>query len=168
MSDPLVRLARQSIRAHLSGGDPHRTLADRFNDPPQGCFVSLKLRSRLRGCIGTVLPTQPTLEQEVVTNAIAAATRDPRFDALRLEELEAVTISIDLLFPPEPVQSTGELDPARFGLVLRAGEKCGVLLPDLPGVETVAQQIEICRKKARIADEEPAVMERFQVIRIGE
>ena len=73
MSDPLVRLARQSIRAHLTGGDPHRTLADRFNDPPQGCFVSLKLRSLLRGCIGTVLPSQPTLEQEVVTNAIAAA-----------------------------------------------------------------------------------------------
>ena len=168
MSDPLVRLARLSIRAHLSGSNPHRTLADRFSNPPQGCFVSLKLRSRLRGCIGTVLPTQPTLEQEVVANAIAAATRDPRFDPLRLEELDAVTLSIDLLSPPEPVQSSGELDPARFGLVLRAGEKCGVLLPDLPGVETVAQQIEICRQKGQITDREPAIMERFQVIRIEE
>ena len=168
MSDPLVRLARLSIRAHLSGSNPHRTLADRFSNPPQGCFVSLKLRSRLRGCIGTVLPTQPTVEQEVVANAIAAATRDPRFDPLRLEELDAVILSIDLLSPPEPVQSTGELDPARFGLVLRSGEKCGVLLPDLPGVETVAQQIEICRQKAQITDQEPAVMERFLVIRIEE
>ena len=168
MSDPLVRLARQTIRVHLSGSNPHRTLADQFSNPPQACFVSLKLRSRLRGCIGTVLPTQPTVEQEVVANAIAAATRDPRFDPLRLAELEAIIISIDLLSPPEPVQSTRELDPARFGLVLRAGERCGVLLPDLPGVETVAQQIEICRQKARIAEEEPAVMERFEVIRIEE
>ena len=87
---------------------------------------------------------------------------------VRLEELDLIRISIDLLSPLEEVQSEAELDPVVYGLMVRAGRKKGLLLPDLPGVRTVQRQIEICREKAGIPAGEPVTMERFVVERIEE
>ncbi len=168
MTSPLLRIARESIAAHLAGDDPRKALADPARRAPQGCFISLKKRSRLRGCMGTMAPTRPSLEEEVLENALAAALRDPRFDPVQADEVRELLISIDLLSPMKEVRSQSDLDPARFGLLIKAGGRKGVLLPDLPGVTTVERQIEICREKAGIAPGEPITMLRFQVERINE
>ncbi len=168
MKDPLLLIAREAIHDRITGRNAYRPLAGGAGRPPLGCFVSLKLRERLRGCMGTMEPTRPTLEEEVAANALAAALRDPRFKPLRPEELERVAISIDLLTPLEPVASEAELDVSRFGVMVHAGSKKGLLLPDLPGVRTVRQQIDICREKAGIAAGEEVSLERFEVERIEE
>lgn len=168
MTKSLLLLARQAIECHLSGGDPRAELARGAGGDPQACFVSLKKGDRLRGCMGTTVPSRPSVEQEVVANSLAAALRDPRFKPVRAGELEVIIISIDLLSPMEKVDSLEQLDPAVFGLLVQAGSRGGLLLPDLPGVETVERQIEICREKGGIAPEEEITLERFTVERLSE
>ena len=166
----LLSLARRTLLWHLDGEDLTNPALFPRQSPPQACFVSLKLEpgDRLRGCIGSLAPTKHTLEEEVVGNAVAAASQDPRFDPVRREELARIRISIDLLTPPEFVESEAELDPFRYGLIVRAGDRCGVLLPDLPGVQSVARQIAICREKAGLSANEIIRMERFTVERLDE
>lgn len=168
MTHPLLLQARRAIESHLNGAGPRPGAAQGETLPSRGCFVSLKLAGRLRGCIGTVLPAQRTLEAEVAANAVAAATRDPRFHPLRADELPQVTLSIDLLTPPEPVESLDGLDARRYGLLVRSGQRVGVLLPDIPGVDTPQQQLEICLEKAGLTPEHPYRLERFEVERLEE
>lgn len=168
MKHPLLEHARRVVQAHHQGSDWRQDWTGEWTQPSQGCFVSLKVRGRLRGCIGTLLPSREFLEEEVADNAVAAATRDYRFDALRPDELIDTTFSIDLLTPPESVQSEEALDPSIYGLIVRAGERCGVLLPDIDGVDSVAQQVNICREKAGIDPDEPVTLSRFRVERIPE
>jgi len=168
MAHPLLSHARQAIATQLAGRDWRRELPAGETRPSRGCFVSLKLGTQLRGCIGTVLPVRPTLEEEVAENALAAALRDPRFAPLRAHELARVSLSLDLLTPPEPVDSERALDPARYGVLLRSGSRLGVLLPDIPLVRTVRQQIEICLEKAGLSPGVSYTLERFQVERFSE
>jgi AmmeMemoRadiSam system protein A len=162
---PLVNLARTAIASHLSGKPLPET--DSLEDlmEPAGAFVSLKTGGQLRGCIGTLLPTQPTLAREIMDNAISAATKDPRFPPLELEELDDVTISVDVLSTPEPVSGIEELDPSRYGVIVKSGWRKGVLLPDLPGITTAAEQVGIARKKAGIGENETVELQRFEVKR---
>ncbi|AEH50905.1 AmmeMemoRadiSam system protein A [Pseudothermotoga thermarum] len=119
-----------------------------------GAFVSLhKLDGSLRGCIGTYLPTRKNLAEEIMYNAIAAATEDPRFEPVREEELDEIEVSVDIL--SEPWQVTFEqymnLDPKKYGVIVMSGFRRGLLLPDLPGVETPDQQLKIALRKAGIS-----------------
>lgn len=165
---PLLHLARRAIAAQAEGHDARKRVRIGERGSPRACFVSLHLGARLRGCIGTLRPTQECVELEVLENALAAATRDPRFPPVGAAEVPALRLSIDLLEPPEPVSSPDELDPLHWGLIVRQGARSGVLLPDLPGVRTVEQQIGICREKAGIAPDAPVTLERFRVERIEE
>jgi MEMO1 family protein len=168
MAHPLLLHARDVLTAHLAGRDWRRAVAEPVLRPSRGCFVSLKIGGRLRGCIGTVLPARPTLEEEVAENALAAATRDPRFDPLRAAELPFVRLSLDLLTVPTPVRDVTELDARRYGVLLRRGNRLGVLLPDIPGVSTPRQQIEICLEKAGLSPTADYGLERFEVERFSE
>jgi AmmeMemoRadiSam system protein A len=165
MDHPLILLARNALRHRLAGAHPPARIG---GGEPQACFVSLKVGSALRGCIGTLRPTCASVEEEVMENAVAAATRDPRFDPVGAEELERLHISIDLLAPPESIEELAQHDPRHFGLIVSAGARCGVLLPDLPGVETALRQLEICREKGGIGAHERVQLERFTVLRLQE
>ena len=165
----LVRLAWEAIREQVEGRNPQVLLAalPRLS-PPQACFVSLKKKGRLRGCIGTLVPTQPHLEAEIVANAIASSQRDPRFPPVTWRELGHLAVSLDLLSAPEPVALPADLDPRLYGVIVSSAGRSGVLLPDLPGVDTVARQIAICRDKADIPPDAPITLQRFTVQRLGE
>jgi AmmeMemoRadiSam system protein A len=160
----IVSLARQAILHSLTCGEffqpaAHFTIAQQG---PAGVFVSLTYRGELRGCIGTYLPTQPNLLQEIVRNAVSAATTDPRFPPITTEELE---VSVDILAFPESVDGIDQLDPKRYGVIVRAGQCVGVLLPDIPLVTTAELQVAIARRKAGISPGEPGEISRFEVTR---
>lgn len=134
------------------------------------CFVCLKSRDgELRGCIGTIESAKDTLAQEIVANAISAATNDPRFDAVRESELADLVYSVDVLLPAEPAEMD-ELDPSVYGVIVEDENESrrGLLLPDIPGVDTAAQQVEIAKRKAGISPETPVKLSRFKVERYGE
>jgi AmmeMemoRadiSam system protein A len=167
---PLVQLARRAIHAYVREGvviEPAEVLSPEM-EAQAGTFVSLHdSRGQLRGCIGTFMPSQPNVALEVIHNAISAATRDPRFPPLRPRELEGLDVKVDVLSTPEPVDGPGELDPRRYGVIVQATRdwRRGLLLPDLEGVDTVEEQIRICRLKADIGLDEPVELLRFQVDR---
>ena len=164
---PLVQLARRAIETYVRTG---RRLAP----PPEleeveqrraGAFVSLHRHGLLRGCIGTIEPTQPTVVREVIQNAISSATRDPRFPPVRAQELEDLEISVDVLSPAEPISSLAELDPIQYGVIVERGARRGLLLPNLEGVDTAEEQVDIALSKAGIRPDEPYTMYRFRVER---
>ena len=167
-SDPWVRLARQTVeryvRSHQTPAMPDGLPAE-LTGTRAGAFVSIHKQGRLRGCIGTIAPTQSCLAEEIVQNAVSAASRDPRFDPIRPEELEWLEISVDVLGAPEDVASEAELDVKRYGVIVSRGMRRGLLLPDLDGVDTVEQQVDIARRKAGIGPDEPVKLQRFEVVR---
>lgn len=164
---PIVELAREAIRAYLEKGEiirPQGYLTPEMKDR-LGVFVSLKMKGRLKGCIGTYEPTTPCVAEEVILNAICAATRDPRFMPVTLSELKDIDISVDVLKQPEPVKSMTELDPKRYGVIVKRGFRRGLLLPDIEGVDTIEEQVEIARRKAGIGPDESVELFRFEVRR---
>ncbi|HKC66211.1 MAG TPA: AmmeMemoRadiSam system protein A [Pyrinomonadaceae bacterium] len=134
------------------------------------CFVSIKTgEGNLRGCIGTIEPARETLADEIITNAINSATRDPRFPPVRPMELSHLRYSVDVLSAPEPAKFE-ELDPKVYGVIVEdeSGRHRGLLLPDLQGVETAHQQVDIAARKAGIAPQTPLKLFRFRVERFRE
>jgi AmmeMemoRadiSam system protein A len=169
-SHPLVRLAAQAIEVYLTEEriiDPPDSLFAEMTGAlkPAGVFVCLKREDRLRGCIGTTEPMHETLAVEVIRNAIGAATRDPRFPSLEPYELEGLDITVDVLGPAEAVGGPGELDHTRYGVILRAGDRRSVLLPDIEGVDSVREQLALARQKAGIGPEDPVELLRFEIVR---
>jgi AmmeMemoRadiSam system protein A len=171
-SHPLVELARRAIDVYIREG---RQIESPDELPPEmqrpaGAFVTLRRHGKLRGCIGTIQPSRPTVAEEVIHNAIASATRDPRFSPLRPSELADLETKVDVLGDPELVNTESELDPQRYGLIVQAvndPKRRGLLLPDLDGIDTVEKQIHWTRRhKAGISDpDEPVLMYRFEVKR---
>lgn len=160
-------MARKTIEEYLRQGRVSRPDIQLQEGLPAkaATFVSLKKHGMLRGCIGTLMPQAPTLAEEVQHNAIAAATQDPRFPPVHISEVPELEISVDVLTPPEPVRGQEELDPKRYGVIVESGWKKGVLLPDLEGVDSVEEQMEIVRRKAGILENEPCRIYRFEVQR---
>lgn len=164
---PLVQLARRTIETFVNEGkviEPPKELSPEMKEKA-GVFVSLHLRGKLRGCIGTFASTTENVAQEVIHNAVESSSRDPRFPPVRKDELAGLEISVDVLTDPLPVKSAKELDAKKYGVIVKAGPRKGLLLPDLKGVNTPEEQIAICRKKAWIAEEEPVELFRFEVRR---
>jgi len=167
---PLVRLAAQAISAFLADRHILAPSAEFYADMPEalrpaGVFVCLKREGQLRGCIGTTEPLHDTLAIEVVRNAIGAATRDPRFPPVQTHELATVSITVDVLGPCESVPGLEALDPHRYGIVLRSGEKRSVLLPAIDGIDSVGQQLAAARAKAGLGPDDAIELFRFEVQR---
>ena len=167
-ADPFVRLAWQSVESYVRN---RRILETPDNLTPElknrraGAFVSIHKQGRLRGCIGTISPTRSNLAEEIISNAVSAAARDPRFDPIRPDELGLLEINVDVLGEPEDISSEAELDVKRYGVIVSRDRRRGLLLPDLEGVDTVEKQIAIARQKAGIGPQEPVKLQRFEVVR---
>lgn len=155
----LTRLAKNALETYVRDGheiDPPDPLPEGAKTRA-GVFVSLKAGGELRGCIGTFEPTTQNIATEIIRNAIQAGTRDPRFPPVQAEELGEITYSVDVLTEPEPVRDVKELDPKKYGVIVKKGRSIGLLLPDLDGVDSVARQLEIAKVKAGIHPRDPKV-----------
>lgn len=174
---PYVALARRTVE-RLLNGEPLPLSGWDVSEPGdddalwrirRACFVSIKTTGGdLRGCIGTILPTRPSLDLEIIENAVSASTRDPRFPPMRADELAGVVFSVDVLGEPEPISDISALDPKRWGVIVSHGSRRGVLLPDLDGVDTAEQQLSIAAQKAGIYGDVELYVERFTVDRYKE
>ena len=167
-ADAYVSLARASLECFVKTGRVMKLPADipdRMTRERAGAFVSIHEHGRLRGCIGTIFPTEDCVANEIIQNAVSAATRDPRFSPVQENELPFLEISVDVLGEPEEIDSPDKLDVKKYGVIVSAGRKKGLLLPDLDGVDSVEQQIGIARQKGGIRSDEPVRLQRFEVIR---
>ena len=166
-------LARRAVEAYVLGGRmPEATAAAAapLLLDPAACFVCLKTaEGGLRGCIGTVEPAWQTLAEEIIRNAVGAATRDPRFPPVAADELPRLNYTVDVLGRPEPA-ALEDLDPAEYGVIVEdnIGRRRGLLLPAIEGVESALEQVRIAARKAGIAAGEPLQLYRFRVRRFRE
>jgi len=155
MADKYVELAFKTIKTFIKDDKIINVnaleLPKELTEKRAGAFVSVHLKNgELRGCIGTFLPTRRNIAEEIIYNAVAAASEDPRFSPIRPDELDNLEISVDILSMPEAVDSVKKLNHKKYGVIVRSGRKSGLLLPDLEGVNTVEEQISIAARKAGI------------------
>jgi AmmeMemoRadiSam system protein A len=125
----LLEAAREAIAAHLAGRRALLPAADA--DVGHGAFVTLR-RTRdgeLRGCVGQLESSEPLVEI-VVAMAVAAATRDGRFEPVTAGELASLRVEISVLGPLRPIDP-GEVEVGRHGLLVSRGDRRGVLLPQV-------------------------------------
>ena len=167
-SDEYVRLAREAVEAYVLRREVLKVpagLPDEMLSTQAGAFVSIHEHGALRGCIGTIGPTRSCVAEEIIGNAISASTRDPRFPAIKPDELPWLDINVDVLGEPEDIDSEEELDVKKYGVIVSCGRRRGLLLPDLEGIDTPQQQVEIAMKKGGIHKFEKYKLQRFEVIR---
>lgn len=181
---PYISLAKSAVETYIKEKkiiSYPKDLPNEFLTKKAGTFVTIMKNSELRGCIGTYLLTKENIAQEIISNAIAAATEDYRFGPIKKEELPHLSYTVYILNEPELVKNTKELDPKKFGVIIKTApiispngtdvvfnghlpSKTGLLLPDLEDVDTVEQQISIACQKAGINPEtEKIVIYKFTV-----
>ena len=162
-----VNLARKSLKYFLENNE-HIKLPDDLPEnmliEERGVFVTYKMDRELRGCIGTIFPTTECIAKEIIRNSVEAGISDPRFLPINVDELPFLEVSVDELMKPE-VTTFDKLNPKDYGIIVRTDRKTGLLLPDLEGVDTKEEQLEIALKKAGINKDEYYEIERFKVIR---
>ena len=162
----LPGLARQSVVTALSGGSENAPAAiGPYLRAQHGVFVTLHERSgRLRGCVGTILPACANLVAETWRSARLCAFQDSRFPPVEAGELPNLRFEVSVLHSMEKISLPGELDPARYGLVVSTEDgRRGLLLPGLADIQTGGQQLALARRKGCIGPHEPVMLERFQV-----
>ena len=166
--DPFVRLARETIENYVTERETPVVpdwATEEMTQRRAGVFVSIHKDGKLRGCIGTFLPTRENIAREIISNAVSASTRDPRFDPVRPDELKWLEINVDVLSAPERINSKADLDVKKYGVIVSSGSRRGLLLPDLDGVDTVDEQVDIAMRKGGISPKDPVTLERFEVVR---
>ncbi len=164
-----VRLAKRSLETFIRSG---RRLSDaetsEFPDflrkEKAGVFVCIKKYGQLRGCIGTILPYYDTSLEETCELAISAGTNDPRFEPVRESELSGLEYTVDVMGAPEDA-TRDMLDEKRYGVIVTKGARRGLLLPNLEGVDSVEEQLDISCHKGGIDPTEDYSIERFTVER---
>jgi AmmeMemoRadiSam system protein A len=157
-------LGRQAIGTYLRTRrlmDPPEPIPLELREP-SAVFVTLRKDGELRGCVGSVRPTEATAAHEVIRYAVASAVRDPRFDPVRLDEVAALLIKVQLLDPAEPVDDISTLNPQTYGIIVRSGDRQALLLPGIDGIETPEQQVRAACEKAGIDRYAPLDIERFR------
>jgi len=170
--EEITGLARSAVESFVREGRAIETPAasQPLLEERAACFVSIKTdEGDLRGCIGTIEPAKKSLAEEIIANAVSSATRDPRFAPVAPSELAHLRYSVDVLAPPEPAEFA-QLDPLIYGVIVEdeGGTRRGLLLPNLQGVETARQQVDIAARKAGIPPGSPLKLSRFRVERFGE
>ncbi|MDR0706906.1 MAG: AmmeMemoRadiSam system protein A [Treponema sp.] len=170
-NDPYVRLAIDAIERFVKTGKimeppaPSKDMPADMLEKRAGVFVSVKKDGALRGCIGTIAPVRKNIALEIIENGVSAVSRDPRFPRVEEEELESLAYSVDILSPPESIDDPSVLDVVKYGVIVSRGNRRGLLLPNLDGVDSVEEQISIALRKGGIQPYEPYTLERFEVER---
>lgn len=177
----LVEFAKKAVETFVKEGKiipPSEDLPKEFLNKKAGTFVTIEKNGELRGCIGTYLPVRKNIAEEIIHNAIAAATEDYRFGSVQEKELSSLSYTVYILSEPELVKDLNELDPKKYGIIVKTVPiaypnktdvvfnghfvaKTGLLLPDLEGIDTIEKQISIACQKGRI----DPVREKFLIYR---
>ncbi|MBD3238491.1 MAG: AmmeMemoRadiSam system protein A [Candidatus Moranbacteria bacterium] len=153
-----LKLAKNTAKKYLENGEilkpDWEELPKQFKQFQAGVFVSIYNENQLRACIGTIEPQRENLALEIIHNTVAALTQDFRFRAIEKNEVSDLKFEVSVLSKPELINSYKELDPKKYGVIVKNNTgQTGVLLPELQGITTVREQIETAATKAGIDPE---------------
>lgn len=181
-----IKLAKQAVEKYVETGeiiDVPENVPKEILKRKRGVFVTIEQEGpegkRLRGCIGTYLPTKENVAEEIIQNAITAATEDYRFGPIQKEELVSLTYTVYILNPPELVKGREGLNPQKYGILVKTRPitspdgtdvvfnghfvpKSALLLPGLKGIDTIEKQISVaCQKGGINPEKEKIIIYRF-------
>lgn len=148
-----VKLARESIEHYLETKNiKYKRLEGVFAEK-RGVFTTLLKKGELRGCIGFPYPTK-RLDEAIVESAIAAAVDDPRFEPVKLSEMDDIEVEVTVLTPPEKIAAKPKdipkfIEIGRHGLMVKLGPFSGLLLPQVAvefGFDEIEFLSETCMK----------------------
>lgn len=161
----LPAVARRAIEQYLHGEGHLSHDSHAVGAPRAPVFVTLRaMDGALRGCVGSVVASQADVVSETARSAVLAATKDPRFPPVSTPELSALLIEVSVLGPEQPVSGPSDLDPSRYGVIVRDGTgRQGLLLPGIPGIDEASAQVDIARRKAGIERGADVRLFRFEV-----
>ncbi len=168
-TDQCVKLAQLAVETFIQTNDillPNKVLDETSEllNERRPVFVTLYKNGNLRGCIGATSAIQKTVADEIIGNAVSAATRDVRFMPITSAELREIEYQIDILNDPTDVKNIDELDCSQYGLIMEKDNKKSIILPNLAGVETVDMQLLILRKQLGITeDDKDFTLKKFTV-----
>jgi len=131
--EKLLGLAREAIEDHLdlhSSGNPRFFVPSSALERKCGAFVSLYVKNKLRGCIGT-FSEEESMFENVKQMAISAATTDSRFDPILPEELDNLSIEISILTPRTRIYDISDIEIGKHGIFMIQGMNRGTLLPQV-------------------------------------
>lgn len=164
--NPYIFLAKTAVENYVKEKkeiSPPEDLPREFFEKKSGAFITIEKEKKLRGCMGTYLPTKDNLAKEIISNAITASTRDYRFNPIKEQELPHLSYKVYVLSQPELIKDIKELNPKRYGIIIKTlskakdvffnghlPHKTGLLLPGLEGVDTVEKQVSIACQKGRV------------------
>ena len=174
--DQYVLLAKSAVENYIKKGEiisVPGNLPEEMSKRKAGVFVTIEKKGELRGCIGTYLPTRINIAEEIIHNAVAAASEDYRFGQIEEDELSRLSYTVSILSYPEEIKDLKQLDPEKFGIIVKTSPfvypnedvifnghvpfKSGLLLPDLPGVDSAEKQFIIACDKGQIDPEKEKV-----------
>ncbi len=133
-----VKIARNTIESHVKGEETFSIKTPEKFEKKMGAFVTINRykSEELRGCIGYPEPIYPL--KDAIIKGAKGATNDPRFPALKEEELSSVLVEVSLLTPPEkiecddPSELPKKIKCGKHGLIISKGARKGLLLPQVP------------------------------------
>lgn len=127
----LLHIAREAVKGAVADGSVpvHEIKSEKLNGM-FGCFVTVKMAGKLRGCIGNFISDKP-LHKLVQEMAAAAATRDPRFYPMKKADLENFTLEISVLSPLQKISGIEEIQIGTHGIYMERNVHRGVLLPQV-------------------------------------
>lgn len=163
-SHPYALLAREAIEKFVRDKEvmaPPKNLDPGLFDKKSGVFVSLYKFDDLRGCIGTSLPTKESLAEEIIKNALTAASDDPRFYEVLPSELPYLEILVDVLDEPHIIENLDRQDPENQGLVVEFQDKKSVLMPGIEGLSNAQDQLDLALRQGEIDPADPYTMMSF-------
>lgn len=186
MENPYIYLAKLAIETNIKEKkaiEPPADLPNNFYKDKVGVFVTIEHNGVLRGCIGTYLATRPNLAEEIIHNAIAASN-EKKDDPITAEELPKLVYTVYVLHTPKPVKNISELDPKKYGILVKTSpladpnnpnsqevifdghqpHKTAILLPDLKGINTPEEQFSVaCQKGNIVCNEEKLAIYKVEV-----
>ena len=154
-----AKIAYDAILLYLKTG---KKLLKQENEIPPAlklnlpCYVSIYTGNKLKACSGTPEPAQKHLYNEIIENAVHAAFKHENSEQLKEEELNNISIVVDVMSEPKSVEDIGQLKPHKHGIIVEDGEgKKSLLLPQADGADTVEAQLNTAKENAGIAHETP-------------
>ena len=132
----LIQIARQAVFEAVAGQTFDHLEAESWLREQGATFVTLTCGEKLRGCVGSLEPYRPLLE-DLRENACSAALRDPRFPPVSSFELDDLEVEVSVLSDLEEIECDSEADllqqlhPGEDGLVLEWRDERGTFLPQV-------------------------------------
>ncbi len=166
----LIVLVKKIVEAYIKEEKiikAEDNLIKEFSEKKAGVFITIEKNKNLRGCIGTYLPTKNNIIEEIIQNAISAATEDYRFGPIQEDELPFLSYTVSILEKPELIKNRKELNPKEYGIIIKTlnyPPKSALLLPDLEGIDTIEKQISITCQKGNIDQlKEEIIIYKFRI-----